>query len=91
MKSHEEILTELMRQGIIPGATVQWTTVLNTTRYGCVLEILSQRPGFVLIQASNARIEMPAVALVLAPEVQDPITADLEETYGPKSTWGNVG
>lgn len=92
MKTHEQILSELMRQGIMPGASVQWTTVLGTIRYGCVLEILSQRLGFVLIQASNARLEIPAGALSLAPDVDDVITADLEQTYGPRHTWGrNVG
>jgi hypothetical protein len=91
MKTHEQILTELMQRGIMPGASVKWMTVLNTIRYGCVLEILSHRPGFVQVQASNARLELPAIALTPAPEIQDVITADLEETYGPRHTWRKQG
>lgn len=85
--THEQVLTELMTRGILPGSYVKWTTVIGTTRYGCVLEILSQRLGYVLIQASNGRLQIEGSILEPAPEVDDVIVADLEQTYGPKSTW----
>ena len=86
-KTFEQILSETMAKGIIPGASVKWTTVIGTTRYGCVLEILSEKPGIVLVQASNARLMLRAEALTPSPETQDAITADLEETYGPLHSW----
>lgn len=60
------------------GDSVSWDG-FKQKRYGCVMAINGE---IAEIQASNARVHVPVDILTYEPSIGDPITADINSTYG---------
>ena len=77
-----EVIGILRGLGIAPGVTVTWQPAIVgiNPRFGCVMAIDGER-GLVEVQASNARISLPAASLTACPDVWDAVAADQRGIY----------
>lgn len=79
-RTQKQIRQSVIDAGISPGLSVCWDTNLGWFRFGCVLEILED--GIVRVQAMNGKIDISFVCLVIRHDIDDPILADQQATYG---------